>query len=85
MSYILRSKFQATTYRGNGLLFRIAAIYETEQTQLGAFLETTRSILHSMVGHAREMETIIHANFQSSVESMSKETRHITLLYHQVC
>ena len=37
-----------------------------------------------MVGIAQDMEQIIHSNFQSSVEAMSKETRHITLLYHQV-
>ncbi|OBT81970.1 hypothetical protein VE02_09318 [Pseudogymnoascus sp. 03VT05] len=65
------------------LSFILTTIYKTEQTQLATFLETTRSILHSMVGHAKEMERIIHVNFQSSVDAISKETRHITLLYHQ--
>lgn len=37
-----------------------------------------------MVGIAQDMERIINVNFQSAVEAMSKETRHITLLYHQV-
>lgn len=68
----------------HGLLTGATAIYETEQTQLGVFLETTRSILQGMVGIAQDMEQTIHANFQSSVDAMSKETRHVTLLYHQV-
>ncbi|UNI17497.1 hypothetical protein JDV02_003837 [Purpureocillium takamizusanense] len=65
------------------LSFIIRTIYKTEQTQLGEFLEATRSILHSMVAHAREMERTTYINFQSSVDAISKEARHITLLYHQ--
>ncbi|OAQ92981.1 Zn(II)2Cys6 transcription factor [Purpureocillium lilacinum] len=65
------------------LSFIIRTIYKTEQTQLGDFLEATRSILHSMVAHAREMERTTYINFQSSVDAISKEARHITLLYHQ--
>ncbi|KAL4884849.1 hypothetical protein BJY04DRAFT_214731 [Aspergillus karnatakaensis] len=59
------------------------AIYKGTETQLGTFLETTRSILHVLAGHAREIESIIHEKFQNSVETMPKGTRHITLLYHQ--
>jgi hypothetical protein len=38
-----------------------------------------------LAGHAREIESIIHIKFQNSVDTMPKGTRHITLLYHQVC
>lgn len=37
-----------------------------------------------MVGHAQDIEQIIQSTFRSSVDAMSRETRHITLLYHQV-
>jgi proline utilization trans-activator len=60
------------------------AIYKATETQLGTFLETTRSILHVLAGHAREIEQIIQLKFQNSVDTMPKGTRHITLLYHQV-
>ncbi|KAE8420420.1 hypothetical protein BDV36DRAFT_281516 [Aspergillus pseudocaelatus] len=58
-------------------------VYKTEKTQLGAFLEMTRSILHTLAGHAQEVEKIIHVRFSNSVDTMPKGTRHITLLYHQ--
>ncbi|KAI9373628.1 hypothetical protein BJX61DRAFT_533025 [Aspergillus egyptiacus] len=61
----------------------LSSIYGCSKTQLGTFLETTRSILHVLAGHAREIETIIQAKFQNSVEAMPKGTRHVTLLYHQ--
>lgn len=38
-----------------------------------------------MAGHAEEIEKVIHHKFQNSVDSMPKGTRHITLVYHQVC
>ena len=38
-----------------------------------------------MVAHAQEIEQIVQLEVSSSVEAMSRETRHITLLYHQVC
>ncbi|KAB8261466.1 hypothetical protein BDV32DRAFT_158214 [Aspergillus pseudonomiae] len=59
-------------------------IYKNEKTQLGTFLETTRSILHTMAGHAQEIESIIHMKNENSVDTMPKGTRHITLLYHQL-
>ncbi|KAE8346229.1 hypothetical protein BDV24DRAFT_176278 [Aspergillus arachidicola] len=61
----------------------LTSIYKNEKTQLGTFLETTRSILHTMAGHAQEIESIIHTKVPSSVDTMPKGTRHITLLYHQ--
>lgn len=60
-------------------------IYRTEKTQLGVFLEMTRSILHTMAGHAQEIESIINLKSQNAVDTMPKGTRHVTLLYHQVC
>lgn len=60
-------------------------MYKTEKTQLRAFLEMTRSILHTLAGHAQEVEKIIHVRFSNSVDTMPEGTRHITLLYHQVC
>ncbi|KAL4799571.1 hypothetical protein BDV19DRAFT_400798 [Aspergillus venezuelensis] len=65
------------------LSYILSTIYKGTKTQLGTFLETTRSILHILAGHAREIETIIHLKFQNSVDTMPKGTRHITLLYHQ--
>ncbi|KAK2761328.1 hypothetical protein FQN54_001850 [Arachnomyces sp. PD_36] len=61
----------------------LTTIYKTERTQLGTFLEKTRSILHTMAGHAQEIENIIHLKFQNSVDTMPKGTRRITCLYHQ--
>lgn len=60
------------------------AIYKTEKTQLGTFLEITRNILETMARHAEEIEKLIHPNFHSSMDSVSQETRHTILLYHQV-
>lgn len=61
------------------------AIYKTEKTELGSFLETTMSLLQTMAGHAQEIEGIFNFQFEGSMDTMSKGTRHITLLYHQVC
>ncbi|OAR01680.1 hypothetical protein LLEC1_02195 [Akanthomyces lecanii] len=63
----------------------ITTIYRSEKTQLGDFLDATRSILSSMVAHAQEIEQIVQSELSSSVQAMSRETRHITLVYHQVC
>lgn len=62
-----------------------AAIYKSERTQLNHFLESTRSVLHDLAGHAQEIEGIIQVNIQASVQAMSRGTRHVILLYHQVC
>lgn len=61
-----------------------SAIYKTERTQLGTFLEQTRSILHTMAGYAQEIEKIIQLKFPNSMDTMPRGTRHITLSYHQV-
>lgn len=59
-------------------------VYKAEKTSLGNFLETTRSILHTLAGHAQEIEQIFNLKFQNSVDTLPMGTRHITLLYHQV-
>jgi proline utilization trans-activator len=66
------------------LSYILSSIYRSTKTQLGTFLETTRSILHVLAGHAQEIESIIQIKFRNSVDTMPRGTRHITLLYHQV-
>ncbi|KAF9873723.1 hypothetical protein CkaCkLH20_08833 [Colletotrichum karsti] len=61
----------------------INTVYKSEKTPLGEFLEETRSILHTLAGHAQEIERITRVKFQNSVDTMPKGTRDITLLYHQ--
>ena len=61
------------------------AIYKSEKTPLGTFLDKTRSILQIMAGHAEEIGKAIQLKFHNSVDTIPKGTRHITLLYHQVC
>ncbi|OJJ33588.1 hypothetical protein ASPWEDRAFT_115897 [Aspergillus wentii DTO 134E9] len=65
------------------LSFIMATVYKSEKTQLGVFLDTTRSILHSLAGHAEEVERMVHSRFRNSVDRTPNGTRHITLLYHQ--
>lgn len=65
------------------LSFILTTVYRTQKTHLATFLDKTRSILHTMAGHAREIETIIYLKFQNSVDTVPKGTRHVTLLYHQ--
>ncbi|GKZ28926.1 hypothetical protein AbraIFM66950_001884 [Aspergillus brasiliensis] len=65
------------------LSYILSSIYKCSQTQLGTFLETTRSILQVLASQAQEIESIIEVKFQNSVDAMSKGTRHVTLLYHQ--
>lgn len=60
------------------------AIYKTEKTQLGRFLEITRNILHAMAKHAEEIEKMMQISFQSSMDNVPQEMRHLILLYHQV-
>ena len=84
---ILNSKYsnQAVTRRAtHNKLTCSKAVYKTERTGLAMFLENTRSILHTLAGHAKEIERIISTEFQNSVGIMPEGTRHITLLYHQV-
>ncbi|CAI7642000.1 unnamed protein product [Penicillium manginii] len=65
------------------LSFILQTVYKTEKTQLNAFLDTTRSILRTLAGHAQEVEKIIHVRFRNSVDTLPRGTRHTTLLYHQ--
>ncbi|PYI07533.1 hypothetical protein BO78DRAFT_443093, partial [Aspergillus sclerotiicarbonarius CBS 121057] len=60
----------------------LATIYKTEKTQLGAFLESTRDVLQTMARLAEEIEEMIPGKFQR-MDSVSQETRHVVLLYHQ--
>ncbi|OJJ42129.1 hypothetical protein ASPZODRAFT_20775 [Penicilliopsis zonata CBS 506.65] len=62
----------------------LCSIYKNRRTELGAFLDKTRTILQAMTVYAREIEEIVFPRRGSaSVESMPKGTRYITLLYHQ--
>ncbi|KAL3463538.1 fungal-specific transcription factor domain-containing protein [Aspergillus heterothallicus] len=61
----------------------LTSIYKNAKTELGTFLERTRAILQTMASHAREIEDIVHSKNPSSIETMPKGTRYITLLYHQ--
>ncbi|KZF24974.1 Zn(II)2Cys6 transcription factor [Xylona heveae TC161] len=65
------------------LAFILTTVYKSVKSPMKTFLETTQSIVNTIAGHAEEIEKIIHVKFQSSVDSMPKGTRHITLLYHQ--
>ncbi|KAF4978258.1 hypothetical protein FZEAL_5364 [Fusarium zealandicum] len=61
----------------------LTTLYKPDKTPLGAFLEQTRSILHTLAHHAQEIERIIGLKFQNLVDTMPRGTRYITLLYHQ--
>ncbi|KGO64981.1 Transcription factor, fungi [Penicillium italicum] len=63
--------------------FILTSVYKSERATLGAFLDTTRSILETLAGYAQEVENIIHLKFRNSVDTMPSGTQHITLLYHQ--
>ncbi|RYP72060.1 hypothetical protein DL769_004547 [Monosporascus sp. CRB-8-3] len=62
-----------------------STICRNEKTQLGSFLESTRSILHTLAGHAQEFESIVQIDLPNLVETetMPRGERHITLLYHK--
>ncbi|KAL6409928.1 hypothetical protein AUP68_06334 [Ilyonectria robusta] len=61
----------------------LTTVYKPEKTPLSVFLEQTRSILQTLAHHAQEIERIISFKFQTSVDTMPRGTRYITLLYHQ--
>lgn len=85
LSFIISGK-SCLNYYGFPIsnIFKIKAIYKTEKTQLGTFLEITRSILETMARYAEEIEKMIHVNFHGSMDNVPEETRHTILLYHQV-
>ncbi|OTB00947.1 hypothetical protein M426DRAFT_225408 [Hypoxylon sp. CI-4A] len=60
----------------------LTTVYKPNITPLDAFLEQTRTILHTLAHHAQEIEKIISL-LQNSVGSMPRDTRHLTLMYHQ--
>lgn len=88
LSDILTSEFplcqSACLHHSNNDGVFTIAVYRSEQIQLLEFLEMTRSIMHRMAGHAHELEGIIQVREQESVDAISRDTRHIMLLYHQV-
>ncbi|WQF77306.1 hypothetical protein CDEST_02320 [Colletotrichum destructivum] len=61
----------------------ITTVYKSEKTPLGEFLGATKSILHTLAGHAQEIQRITRSKSQNSVDTMPKGTRGVTLLYHQ--
>ncbi|KAL4883600.1 fungal-specific transcription factor domain-containing protein [Aspergillus karnatakaensis] len=70
------------------LSFIISTIYETEKTQLGTFLEITRSILETMAKYAEEIERMLNPSSSGhghgrAETSIPEESRHTILLYHQ--
>ncbi|KAL4942658.1 hypothetical protein BDV06DRAFT_235261 [Aspergillus oleicola] len=65
------------------LSFIISTIYETEKTQLGTFLEITRSILETMAKYAEEIEKMLNPSSHERGDSALEESRHTILLYHQ--
>lgn len=60
-------------------------MFKTEKTQLGYFLDLTREILQTMARLAEEIEDAFPDGFNTCLDTMSHEMRHIILLYHQVC
>lgn len=60
------------------------AIYKETRTQMDSFLEATRDILQSLAETAQEIEHIVSLRITNLVDSMSKDTRNVALLYHQV-
>ncbi|RAK81572.1 Zn(II)2Cys6 transcription factor [Aspergillus fijiensis CBS 313.89] len=65
------------------LSYILSTVYNAERTQLHVFLDTTKSILQTLAGHAQEMEEIIQIRLRNSLDTMPRGTQHITLLYHQ--
>lgn len=85
LSYIINSKFFYIVRVPYYLLHYFqSAIYKTEKTRLGTFLEITKDILQTMARHAEEIKKMVHVDFQGSMDNAPQETRHIILLYHQV-
>ncbi|KAI1394410.1 fungal-specific transcription factor domain-containing protein [Hypoxylon trugodes] len=60
----------------------LTTVYKPKITPLATFLEQTRSILHTLAHQAQEIERIV-CLMQNSVGTMPRDTRHLTLMYHQ--
>ena len=61
----------------------LIAVYKPMRTSLATYLEQTRSTLQTLAHHAQDIEKITALKFHDSMDTMPKDTRHITLLYHQ--
>ncbi|KAH6976653.1 C6 transcription factor [Ilyonectria destructans] len=61
----------------------LTTVYKPGVTKLATFLEQTRSILHTLAHHAQDIERIISTKFQNFAGTMPRDTRLLTLLYHQ--
>ncbi|CAK7221442.1 hypothetical protein SBRCBS47491_004527 [Sporothrix bragantina] len=61
----------------------LTTVYKPNFMELAAFLEQTRSILHTLAHHAQDIERIVGIKFQESAGSMPRDTQLLTLLYHQ--
>jgi proline utilization trans-activator len=61
----------------------LMTIYKETRAQLDSFLEMTRDILHCLAEMAQEIEHIVSLKITNLVDSISKETRNVALLYHQ--
>ncbi|KAJ6442455.1 C6 transcription factor [Purpureocillium lavendulum] len=61
----------------------LTTVYKPSVTELATFLDQTRSILHTLAHHAQDIERIISTKFHKSAGTMPRDTRLLTLLYHQ--
>ncbi|KAF4893971.1 hypothetical protein CGCFRS4_v006771 [Colletotrichum fructicola] len=61
----------------------LEAVYKPTKTSLATYVEQTKSTLHTLAQYAQELENIMRVKFQTSVDTVPRGMRHITLLYHQ--
>ncbi|OHW91776.1 hypothetical protein CSPAE12_09556 [Colletotrichum incanum] len=62
----------------------LRTVYKPTHTSLETYLERTKPILHTLAQCAQELEKVFSLKFLSSLDTMPKGMRYITLLYHQV-
>ncbi|KAH0421631.1 hypothetical protein CcaCcLH18_13310 [Colletotrichum camelliae] len=60
-----------------------STVYKPAKTSLATYVEQTKSTLHTLAQYAQELENIMSVKFQTSVDTVPRGMRHITLLYHQ--
>ncbi|KAF4878620.1 putative transcriptional regulatory protein [Colletotrichum siamense] len=61
----------------------LRTVYKPTKTSLATYVEQTKSTLHTLAQYAQELENIMRVKFQTSVDTVPRGMRHITLLYHQ--
>ncbi|KAK2731654.1 hypothetical protein CKAH01_08810 [Colletotrichum kahawae] len=61
----------------------LRTVYKPTKTSLATYVEQTKSTLHTLAQYAQELENIMSVKFQTSVDTVPRGMRHITLLYHQ--